>query len=98
MDDPSLHKPFFEKVPEVAAGLSIIAALALRLSNVAKPRPAREVLADSLGTAALSFLAFEAIYGSGANIHVAIAAGGVIGALGWVWAQGRLVRWVQRKL
>lgn len=65
----------------VASGL--VAALARLATYTGPPRPRSVAMLDALATIALGFIGFEAAYWWTANDHAALAAGALVGVLGW---------------
>lgn len=82
----------FPDLVAVMAGLAASAAsVTIRAASQREARPVGEALVDSGGTAALSFVTFEILFGLGMNVHFSFGAAGMIGALGWPFMQKYLV-------
>jgi hypothetical protein len=75
-------------------GAGIVAAIARLALYVGPPRPRMVALMDALATVALGLAAAEAAMWWTANPHAALAAGVVLGVLGW--NEVRRWAWVAR--
>lgn len=67
----------------MAMGSGLLAAVARLATYAGPPRPRGVAMLDALATIALGFIGFEAAFWWTGSDHAGLAAGALVGVLGW---------------